>query len=43
MADGPRPLLLLRLNENQRKLTADLFNTVAKLFVGGGLVGPFLQ
>lgn len=34
---------LARLNSDQRKLMADLFNTNAKLFVGGGLVSPFLN
>lgn len=32
-----------RLSVERRKLAADLWNTVAKLFVGGGLVGPFLN
>ena len=35
--------LRYRLSSERRKLSADLWNTVAKLFVGGGLVGPFLN
>jgi len=31
-----------RLNSDQRKLVTDLLNTLAKLFLGGGFVAPFL-
>jgi hypothetical protein len=34
---------LRRFNEEQRKLTCDLLNTIAKLFVAGGLVSPFVS
>lgn len=30
------------LNDDQRKLVTDLLNTMAKLFLGGGFVAPFL-
>lgn len=30
-------------NEEQRKLSCELLNTIAKLFVAGGLVSPFLN
>jgi len=30
-------------NDEQRKLLADLLNTLAKLLIAGGLVGPWLQ
>lgn len=34
--------LINRLNDDQRKLLADLLNTLAKLFFGGGMVAPFV-
>lgn len=34
---------LRNLNEDQRKALSDLLNTIAKLFVGGGMVSPFLN
>ncbi len=36
-------LLRRNLNPEQLKLTADLCNTLAKLFMAGGMVAPFLR
>lgn len=32
----------IALNDDQKKLSADLLNTVSNLFIGGGLISPFL-
>lgn len=34
---------LRHFNDEQRKASSDLSGTIAKLFVGGGMVSPFLN